>query len=114
MDNRRLPTKYGSSTDGSTSTCPFTREQVENYRSRIGVAANTSIDQDQSYISEAHNVVYQEILTKLPACTNDSDSNVLTMSEKQIVKDELEKVSRGKTHLDGDGDTSLSMIHMIF
>jgi hypothetical protein len=36
------------------------------------------------------------------------------MNEKQIVKDELEKVSRGKTHLDGDGDTSLSMIHMIF
>lgn len=61
--------------------------------------------------------MYQEILDKLPSIKNENDQNILTTYEKQIVRDELDKVKRGKAnvaYLDGEGDTSLSMIHMIF
>lgn len=61
-------------------------------------------------------MIYQEILNKIPSSKLETDKNILTDYEKSIVKEELEKVKRGSAvvHLDGDGDTSLSMIHMIF
>ena len=63
-----------------------------------------------------HYRVFQEILDKLPVCKFDSGKNVLTENEKKFVKDEMDRIQRGNPvqMLDGRGDTSLSMIHMIF
>ena len=63
--------------------------------------------------------MYKEILNKLPTMKNDNGQNVLTDQEKQIVREELDRVHKGQhsimQQIEGsDNDPSLSMIHMIF
>lgn len=98
-----------------TNACPFTREQLDQYRSRISSPGDRDSEQQPEF-SQAQNLVYREILNKLPSTKHDNGQNILTDQEKQIVRDELDKLKRGAValHLDGDADTSLSMIHMIF
>ena len=50
----------------------------------------------------------------MPVVHKDENPAILTDYEKKIVYEELNKVKRGRVNLDADGDTSLSMIHMIF
>ena len=93
---------------------PFTREELERYRSRI--SEDMLADDEEAVFTDEHYRVYLEILDRLPTTWDDSGKSILTDCEKQIVKDELDRIKRGPRLqvLDKDGDSSLSMIHMIF
>lgn len=62
------------------NSCPFTRDQLDQYRVRINAGKSRKGDDEE--FTKAHNTVYQEILNKLPSSKHENDQNVLTDYEK--------------------------------
>lgn len=105
--------KYLGGVQKASEQCPFSREQLDQYRTQASF--KTQYAANETRFTPEHYRVYLDILEKLPTTKAETGKNVLTDNEKRIVREEMDRIQRGgQSMLDGGGDTSISMIHMIF